>query len=82
MFVKRKSIKRKLQAAKKRIFNLFTRIHYEAADNGESEILADMDKELETVNTFEDLRLFVIKYKIQKLFRLYYEGAFIWLKNN
>ena len=74
--------KRRLHAVKKRIFNLFTGIHYEAADNGESEILAAMDKELETINTLKDLRLFVIKHEIKKLFRLYEEGAFIWLKNN
>ncbi len=80
MSVKRKTIKHKLQAVKKRISDLFTSIHYEAADNGESEILAAMDKELETVNTFKDLRLFVIKHNIKKLFKLYEEGALIWLK--
>jgi predicted RNA binding protein with dsRBD fold (UPF0201 family) len=74
--------KHRLHAVKKRIFDLFTGIHYEAADNGESEILTAMNKELETVNTFKDLRLFVIKYKIKKLFRFFNEGAFIWLKNN
>ena len=77
-----KNKKRRLHAVKKKIFDLFIGIHYEAADNGESEILAAMDKELETINTFKDLRLFVIKHEIKKLFRLYEEGAFIWLKKN
>jgi hypothetical protein len=74
--------RRRLHAVKKRIFDLFTGLYYEAADNGESEILAAMDKELETINAFKDLRLFVIKYEIKKLFRLYEAGALIWLKKN
>lgn len=54
---------------KKEVKDFFTAIHYEAADNGQTEQLQSMERELETTT---DIKHFIKKYALTKPLKDFY----------